>query len=189
MPALPESRRVSRRATVGAALALPVVAAGCDIDPPRRRGEGPGVVRLTPDGELVVATAADLALARAVIEGATLAVPALAVTLTPLSQAHAAHSDVLSGVVATPGAETSPGSAGTTAPDPVLDPPRLPADRDRALRRVLRSEQQLVRDVLRRCGQAESGDLARVLASLAASTSQHSAALSAPATAAVGGAG
>lgn len=182
MPALPESRRVSRRATVGAALALPVVAAGCDIDPPRRRGEGPGVVRLTPDEELVVATAADLALALAVIEGATLAVPALAVTLTPLSQAHAAHADVLSGVV-------PPRPPGTASPDPVLDPPRLPADRDRALRRVLRSEQQLVRDVLRRCGQAESGDLARVLASLASSTSQHSAALSAPATAAVGGAG
>ena len=46
-----------------------------------------------------------------------------------------------------------------------------------ALAKVRRSEQRLLRDVREGCLAAASGDLARVLASIAASTSQHSAAL------------
>ncbi|WP_415839274.1 hypothetical protein, partial [Nocardioides zeicaulis] len=54
----------------------------------------------------------------------------------------------------------------------------LPARIVPALRAARRSEQRLLRAVRGACTTAASGDLARVLASIAASTSQHAAALS-----------
>ena len=53
----------------------------------------------------------------------------------------------------------------------------MPAGPQRALRAVRRSERQLLRVLRDGCVGAASGDLARVLASMAASTSQHVAAL------------
>ena len=63
---------------------------------------------------------------------------------------------------------------------PTPPPPRVPAERAGALDGVRRSEQRLLREVRRGCVDAASGDLARVLASMAASTAQHGAALADP---------
>lgn len=108
---------------------------------------------------------AELVRAEAVVAAAVAAVPGLAERLGPVGAAHAAHREVLAGA--------RPDAALPTAPA-VTVAPRIVA----ALRTVGRSEQRLLRSVREACTGAASGDLARVLASVAASTSQHAAALS-----------
>lgn len=158
-------RPLSRRTTLGSALAAPLALAACDIDPPVREGEtSPATAPPPPDSELVATVVAALARARAVLEAATAAVPSLGERLEVLVGAHAEHLDVLVGAVP---------EADLPVPAPVSVPPRiLPA-----LAAVRRSEQRLLRTVREACIATASGDLARVLASIAASTSQHSAAL------------
>lgn len=156
---------MTRRTTVGMALVAPLVIAGCDIDPPSR--DAPSGDRVPPppeDSELVIAVVAALVRARSVLEAATLAVPDLTPLLEPVASAHAAHLEVLAGAVA-------------DADVPTPAPARIPARRERALAAVRRSEQRLLREVRRGCVAAASGDVARVLASMAASTAQHGAAL------------
>ncbi|UFN45679.1 hypothetical protein [Nocardioides okcheonensis] len=160
---------VSRRTTLGSALAapvlLPLALGGCDLDPPR--GEpSPGASTPPPeDSALVASVVAELVRAEAVVAAAVAAVPGLAERLGPVGAAHR-------------GPPRGPRGR---------RPRRGPADgarRDRgarivaALRTVGRSEQRLLRSVREACTGAASGDLARVLASVAASTSQHAAALS-----------
>ena len=103
--------------------------------------------------------------AQAVLIAAATAVPSLDARLAPVSTAHAEHLEVLAGAV--PEAEL-PTPATVSVPARILP----------ALAAVRRSEQRLLRVVREGCLAAASGDLARVLASVAASTSQHSAALS-----------
>ena len=98
------------------------------------------------------------------LAAATAAVPSLGERLEPVSTAHAEHLDVLVGAL--PEADV-----------PTAEPPTVPTRILPALQAVRRSEQRLLRDVREGCLAAASGDLARVLASVAASTSQHSAAL------------
>lgn len=161
-------RPLTRRTTVGAALLAPLAVTACDIDPPPRDD---GSANPTPpppeDSDLVAAVVAELVRARSVVEAATLAVPGLTPVLEPVTTAHAAHLEVLAGAV-----------ADTDVPAPA--PPTITGDRARALTAVRRSEQRLLREVRGGCVTAASGDLARVLASIAASTAQHGAALADP---------
>jgi hypothetical protein len=161
-------RPLSRRTTLGSALAAPLVLAACDIDPPSRDA---GSSEATPpppeDSELVATVVAALVDAGAVLAAAGAAVPALDARLDPLVAAHTAHRELLAGAV--PDAEL-----------PSAAPATLPPVAAGALRAVRRSEQQLLRTLRDGCLGAASGDLARVLASMAASTSQHVAALGLP---------
>jgi hypothetical protein len=112
----------------------------------------------------VAAVVAALVRAQAVLSAVTAAVPSLGARLEPVGAAHAEHLDVLVGAVP---------SADLPTAEPVSVPSRiLPA-----LRAVRRSEQRLLREVRVGCLAAASGDHARGRASVAASTSQHSAAL------------
>ncbi|NYE38839.1 hypothetical protein F4692_003994 [Nocardioides cavernae] len=155
-------RPLTRRTAVGTALVTPVLLAGCDIDPPARDGAAPATAPPPEDSALVASVVAALVLSRSVIEAATLSAPDLTPRLEPLATAHAAHLDVLLGAV--PDAATTP-----SAPPVVTAPAALAA--------VRRAEQRLLREVRRGCVDAASGDLARVLASIVASTAQHAAAL------------
>lgn len=158
-------RPLTRRTAVGTALVTPALLVGCDIDPPARDDEaGPAAAAPPEDSELVASVVAELVLARSVVEAATLSVPDLTPRLEPLAASHSAHLDVLLGAV--PDAEATPSAPPTVAPAPAA-----------ALTAVRRSEQRLLRAVRRGCADAASGDLARVLASVAASTAQHAAAL------------
>lgn len=145
--------------------------AGCDIDPPRASPtDGPGPAQEPTqeppeDAELVATVVAALVRAQSVLESATLSVPSLGRRLEPLGAAHAAHLEVLVGAV--------PDAERPTAPPPTVAPQILGA-----LRTVRRSEQRLLRELREACVASASGDLARVLASVAASTAQHTAALS-----------
>jgi len=157
-------RPLSRRTALGSALAVPVVLGACDIDPPRRESESSPATPPPEDSELVATVVASLVRAGALLDATTTEVPGLAARLAPVGAAHAEHLDVLVGAV--------PDAAVPTA-EPVSVPPRIVP----ALAAVRRSEQRLLRDVREACLAAASGDLARVLGSVAASTSQHSAAL------------
>jgi hypothetical protein len=158
-------RPLSRRTTLGSALAAPLTLAACDIDPPvRDSGSVPATPPPPEDSELVAAVVASLLRARSVLDAATTAVPSLDARLAPVGAAHTEHLAVLAG--AAPDAEVVTPSS---APVPARVAPALAA--------VRRSEQRLLREVRAGCLTAASGDLARVLASIAASTSQHGAAL------------
>lgn len=158
-------RSLSRRTTLGSALAAPIVLAACDIDPPPRAS---GTSSPTPeppeDSALVASVVGELVRAQAVLAAAAAAVPALGPRLDPVRTSHTEHLDVLVGAV--PEADV-----------PTASPPRIAAQAEAALAAVRRSEQRLLREVRTGCLAAASGDLARVLASVAASTSQHAAAL------------
>ena len=158
-------RPLSRRTTLGSAFAAPLVLAACDIDPPAREsGSSPAMPPPAEDSDLVATTVAALFRAQSVLDATVLSVPSLGARLQPVRDAHAEHVDVLVGAVPDGGVPTG---ALATVPTRVLP----------ALNAVRRSEQRLLRDVREGCLAAASGDLARVLASVAASTSQHSAAL------------
>lgn len=160
-------RPLSRRTALGSALAAPIVLAACDIDPPPRAS---GTSSATPeppeDSDLVATVVGALVRAQAVLAAASAAVPALGPRLDPVATAHAAHLGVLVGAV--PEADV-----------PSASPPPVAARAGAALAAVRRSEQRLLREVRTGCLAAASGDLARVLASVAASTSQHAVALAA----------
>ncbi len=143
----------------------PLVLSACTIDPPTRERESTPATPPPPeDSELVASVVAALVRAQAVLEATATAVPSLGARLSPVTAAHAEHLDVLAGAV--PQADLpTPGSAS------------VPARLLPALKAVRRSEQRLLRVVREGCLTAASGDLARVLASVAASTSQHTAAL------------
>ncbi|WP_374456508.1 hypothetical protein [Nocardioides sp.] len=161
MPARP----LTRRTTLGSALAAPLGLAACDIDPPARDADSPAATPPPPeDSELVATVVAALVDAGAVLAAATAAVPAIDAQLEPLAAAHTAHRELLAEAV--PDAE-----------QPTAAPATVPPRPQPALRAVRRSEQQLLRTLREGCLGAASGDLARVLASMAASTSQHLAAL------------
>ena len=159
-------RPLSRRTTLGSALAAPLVLAACDIDPPARDDGSSSATPPPPeDSELVAGVVAALLRAQSVLDAATTAAPALDARLAPVREAHAEHLDVLVGAV--PEAELPTGG-----------PASVPSPSARALAAVRRSEQRLLREVREGCLAAASGDLARVLASIAASTAQHGASLS-----------
>ncbi len=158
---------------MGSALVAPLVLAACDIDPPPRGGGSAPVTAPPPeDADVVAGIVSELARARSVLEAASLSVPALGSRLAPVGAAHAEHLAVLAEAV--PDADL-----------PTPAPPRIPTHEARALTAVGRSERRLLREVQRGCVAAASGDLARVLASIAASTAQHGAALTMPAVEAV----
>lgn len=173
MPGRPLTRRTAVVSTVGSALAAPLVLASCDIDPPAST-DGTSLASPPPpeDAELVATVVAELVRAGAVLEAATLSVPGLTPLLAPVAAAHADHLALLAGAVA-------------DADVPTSEPPVIAAGRARALAAVQRSERRLQREVRRACLTAASGDLARVLASVAASTAQHGAALAGPAAGSV----
>jgi hypothetical protein len=163
------TRRTAVVSAVGTALSTPLVLAACDIDPPASTGgSSPASPPPPEDADLVAAVVAELVRAGAVLEAATLSVPGLTPLLAPVAAAHAAHLDLLAGAV-------------TDADVPAFEPPAITAGRARALAVVRRSERRLQRAVRQACLSAASGDLARVLASVAASTAQHGAALADPA--------
>lgn len=158
---MPSPVRMSRRTALAASLAATAVLAGCDIDPPADDRADPTSTPPPPeDRDLVLTTAARISEGEALAAAAAQAFPELDTLLTALVSAHAAHRSLL--VTALPDDEV------TTAP-----PPRLPRRARRALMRVRSLERQVLRQAEDACTEAASGDLARVLASIAASTAQH----------------
>jgi hypothetical protein len=165
---VPDRPFVRRRTAVAGALgglATALLAGGCDAEdlrPPEDDESTP--VATTEPGEptadevLVDEVLAALAAAVEVLTRAR-TVRTLHQPLGSLARAHRAHVDVLGGEPPAPA--TAPGAS----------------DASVALREVRRSEQRLQTRLADAAGRAESGALARLLASVSASVSQHLAAL------------
>jgi hypothetical protein len=162
--AVPDRPLVHRRAVV-TGLAATVLAAGCDtgdeIAPPEQRG-GPSAAsepeeapEQTPDQVLVDEVVAELLGAIDLLSESRKKAPALRPSLTPILRAHRQHVRVLQ----------VEGEYRTST--------SIPADAAAALRAVRRSERRLHVTLVDAAGRAESGALARLLASISASVTQH----------------
>ena len=153
--------------TLGGGAAAGLALTGCDIDPPTApsASPSPGAAASERDGDgesdavLVGEMVAALSMALATIAGAGAGVPALAPVLEEARTAHERHRDLL--VSADP-------DSSAEEPDPVPVAPRSKA----ALRAVQASEKSLEGALRSGLLRARSGDLARTLASAAASTAQ-----------------
>jgi len=141
-----------------------MLAAGCDpgedLAPPDADPSGssgtpsPEAPQQTPDQALVDEVLGQLTVALGVLAQARKA-PGLRPALTPLLKAHRRHVQVLEG---DPTGEVPSGPS----PDPAA-----------SLRAVRRSERGLHTSLVDAAGRAESGSLARLLASMSASVIQH----------------
>jgi hypothetical protein len=166
----------TRRGALGGALGL-VVLTACDVDdlrPPEDDATPvpsptPGVTETPePDADVTLAEDAAYAIATAqvLVDRVRRSFPRLRDRLQPFTRMHRAHLEVLE-----PPADRS---------IPAPDPGSTPAE---ALARVRTAEQALQQNLANAAVEAQSGALARLLASTSASVSQHLAALApAPAT-------
>jgi hypothetical protein len=169
---VPDRPLVRRRTAVAGAfggLAAAVLASGCDtgddLAPPTAgstrstsASTSTPADEQTPDQSLVDEVLGDLAAAVDVLTAAR-TFRALRKPLAPLVRAHRAHVDVLEGEIDT-------GSG-----------PVVPANAAAALLDVRRSERALQASLVDTAQRAESGALARLLASMSASVTQHLAVL------------
>jgi hypothetical protein len=166
------AHRVSttRRGALGGALGLVLVSA-CDVDDLRPPEDEPAPVPSPtpgatgtpePDADTALAeeTAYDMASALVLVDRARDAFPRLRGRLQPLARMHRAHLGVLE----------PPDDRSIPAPDAGESPAE-------ALERVRAAEQALQRTLASAAVEAQSGALARLLASMSASVSQHLAVL------------
>jgi hypothetical protein len=166
------AQRVSttRRGALGGALGLVLVSA-CDVDdlrPPEDEATPvpsptPGASGTPqPDADTALAedAAYDIAGAQVIVDGVRRSFPRLRDRLQPLARMHRAHLAVL-----------EPRTASSV---PAPDVGGTPAE---ALERVRTAEQALQRALASAAVEARSGALARLLASMSASVSQHLAVL------------
>jgi hypothetical protein len=163
-------RRTALTGTLGG-MAAAVFATGCDTgddlgenDATRSPSASASVAQepeQTPDEALVDDVLSRLGAAVAVLQAAR-RFQQLRPNLAPVLHAHRAHVDVLEGDVA--------GQA----------PASRPADAAAALEAIRMSESQLQAALVDAAGRAESGALAKLLASMSASTTQHLATLPPP---------
>lgn len=157
-------RPLVRRRTVVTGLAATFLAAGCDngdeIAPPESSGS-PSAGSESPaepesqDEALVEDVVGALFGAIDVLVAARRVAPELRPSMTPILRAHRQHVEVLEG------------EGAASAPSPG------PGDAASALRDVRRSERRLHVTLVDAAGRAESGALARLLASMSASVTQH----------------
>ena len=164
MPAPPTVRRRTALHTCLAGGAATVLVSGCDtgdeIAPPAP-GESASTASVTPtdpertpDEVLVDEVLAGLTTALTLLATAR-RIPSLRPAVGPLLRAHRQHVQVLEGELG------SPGPAGPLPDEAVV------------LRRVRRSERALQVALVDAAERAESGALARLLASMSASVTQH----------------
>ena len=173
MPHVLVRASATRRSALAAALGLSAVAAGCAAspDPPDGAGAGAGSAPGSaagsgspsagedPDRSLVDGVLAELAAAQQLVATTRREFPGLADALAPLQRLHAQHARALDGPAQPPRRPAVPGSAG------------------QARRRVRAAEERLQRSLTDAAVQAASGDLAALLAAMAAAVAQQRVAL------------
>jgi hypothetical protein len=161
----------TRRTTLGAAAgaALAVAVTGCDAGSappaagtPTRSGTitaSPTEAVEDPDAQLVEEVLAELASLVALTDAVATRFPGLATPMRALRDLHTAHREVLGGDPA----DDSPVDPAATAP----------GGRAAAVRRVRRAEQRAQRRLVDWAVAAQSGALARLLASMSAAVGQR----------------
>lgn len=181
----PSRSRPSRRTVVTALALAPVaVASGCTLsrtpttepaDAPTGGGPTdkatkptvtPTVVETNPDVALVVAARRTVVQLVAAYDATLRRHRRLRPTLATMLERHRRHADVLGGAV-------TDEPRGTTGSAPVPEPIQVPRRARLAVAALRVAEQNAQRTHLRHTRAAQSGALARVLASMAASEAQH----------------
>ena len=162
------------------------VLAGCtSASTPGARPAPEGGQKLDPDVTVAALALADQRETLTLLEAASEMHRRLRGTLAPMIEAHRSHADLLAEAVPEDATPTPPstelesltGSPSVTgSPDPA--PVSVPADPGRALVTLTAAEQQLSTTIRRHAFVAESGQFARLLASMSAACSQHAAVLS-----------
>ncbi|NYG58099.1 hypothetical protein BJ980_001022 [Nocardioides daedukensis] len=155
---------VLRRTTLAAAPLL--VLAGCEWGPGRGSTDLPGAAPSTPpDAEQVRAAVAAIRAADALLTAVTGTHIGLSDAFTPLTRMHGSHLELL--------------DAGEDDPEDTAAP-RVSSKAALAWKQVVTSEQKLSTELARLAGEVSSGQLARVLAAMAAGGVQRVAELPAP---------
>lgn len=181
MRTLPRPSRRALLAGVGA-VALTAPLAACDL-PGGGAGDRTGDERTDgaaepdPDLALVEAAATRTDEVLALLAATTAAHPRLDARLAPLAASHRAHLDALGRT----GTDTDSGTPSGTEPETetgTADPPRaVPPNPARALRQVVARETAHAGQLTTAAQGAESGALARLLATMGAGVHMHLAAL------------
>jgi hypothetical protein len=159
--ARPVSRRTALGATLGGTLSVPGLLAGCSLDPPRPDPSSGAPTEPEPDADVALlgAVLGELDATAALVAATVDRHRRLATRLQPLLDVHASHRAVLDEAA---GVDQDASGA-----------PPVPGRPVAALDRVRRSETRLTGTLRQATGDAQSGDLARALASMAASLAQH----------------
>ena len=167
-PSTPLRAPATRRTALGGLLLGIGALAACDADLSGggRDGSGPASAG-DPDHALVASVLADLVAATDLGSATAAAHPRLHETLAPLRALHEAHLEALGGRPSTAPATSGAGGGRPTAAAPTLESLRS---------RELRLQRRLVAAAVR----AESGALARLLASMSAGETQQLAVLPGP---------
>lgn len=186
----PRATRRALLAGVGAA-ALAGPLAACDVPGPTRRTstdgrpDASGNTSADPDARHVSTAVGEAESLLAFVLAVGSAHPTLTATTAPLAECHRRHLDVLGARTPTPSsAPTSPVSPSPVPTSPVpTSPPsgvdgtptplQVPKGAGRALRQVLAREQAHAATLGAAALAAESGALARLMASMAAGVQMH----------------
>ncbi|ROR92100.1 hypothetical protein [Nocardioides aurantiacus] len=161
----PTRRTLSRRTLVTGGLAVGAAATvlpGCSVDTPLRGDDTPRPRRPAPDVAVATTALAELRATRRALAATTRRFPGLASRLDPVGSMHRAHEASL--VDAVPA-----GADPSTPARPYAVPRRRPA----ALRALEQREQELHDRLATLAAQAQSGEFARLLASMGAGVQQR----------------
>lgn len=170
-----DGRALSRRAVLGGAAGLlglvATTAAGCSVENPVTRRDAPRApAALAPDVSVATRALAEIRAVAAAVDATVARFPGTRSRLASLAALHRTHEVSLADAVpdrAT--AAASPSASPTASPAPYA----VPRDRDRALTALTAREQRLHDTLGALALQAQSGDFARLLASMGAAVSQR----------------
>lgn len=161
----PMRRTLSRRTLVTGGLGVGVAATllpGCSVDTPLRDDTPRRTRPPAPDVAVATTALAELRAVRRAVVATTRRFPALQAGLDPVRAMHRAHEVTLVDAV--------PAGADPTTP---VTPYAVPGRRPAALAALERREQQLHERLATLATQAQSGEFARLLASMGAGVQQR----------------
>ncbi len=170
-----DGRALSRRALLVGAAGLggliATTAAGCSVENPVTRDDAPQApAALAPDVSVATRALAEIRAVAVAVDATVTRFPATRTRLASLAALHRTHEASLSDAVpARATATPSPSSSPTASPAPYA----VPRNRDRALIALAAREQRLHDSLGSLALQAQSGDFARLLASMGAAVSQR----------------
>lgn len=174
-----DGRALSRRAVLGGAAGLlglvATTAAGCSVENPVTRRDAPRApAALAPDVSVATRALAEIRAVAAAVDATVARFPGTRSRLASLAALHRTHEVSLADAVpdrAT--AAASPSASPSASPTASPAPYAVPRDRDRALTALTAREQRLHDALGALALQAQSGDFARLLASMGAAVSQR----------------
>jgi hypothetical protein len=152
-------RPLTRRTALAVTAALTATASGACTSDSSDEPSDPSSTSAPPvdaDQELATSVAIEIALVGVFVDALARDFPALRSELRPLRRLHTAHAEAVGGF-----ADSLP------APEPVA------GDRKAASAQLVRNEQGLQRQLAAAAVSAESGTLAKLLASMSAAVAQH----------------